>query len=150
MTDNSEHDILFEVYKLHAELAEQTAASREGLNKLYTGMVSSVIVASVLLQRFAPGTETTWLLPSLGVSVSLCWMLSLNSLNGKLSAKHAVLLDLENKLPFAFFRQENEEFEKQGFIRRKWSSALMPTAFLLICLGWLYAVLARMFSLGAT
>ena len=150
MTNDPERATLIEIYKLHADLAEQTATSREGLNKLYTGMVSSLIAASVLLQRFSPGTETRWILPCLGVLVSLCWMLSLDSMTGKLSAKHTVLVDLESRLPFAFLSQENEEFEKRGFVRRKWSSALMPAVFLFICLVWLCVVLAQTQSLGAT
>ena len=35
--DEESRGTLLEVYKLHASLAEQAAASREGLNKLYTG-----------------------------------------------------------------------------------------------------------------
>lgn len=141
MTNDPERVTLVEIYKLHADLAEQAATSREGLNKLYTGMVSSIIAASVLLQRFAPVAETNWILPCLGGVVSLCWMFSLDSMTGRLSAKHAVLVDLESRLPFSFFTQENEEFERRRFIRRKWSSALMPAVFLLICLGWLLTVL---------
>ena len=150
MKDDPEQAILIEIYKLHADLAEQAATSREGLNKLYTGMVSSIIAASVLLQRFAPDAETIWVLPGLGVVVSTCWMMSLDSMTGRLWAKHAILMGLESKLPFDFFRQENEEFEKGGFVRRKWSSALMPALFLLICLGWLGTVLVAMRSPGAT
>ena len=141
MKDDPGQATIVEIYKLHANLAEQAAISREGLNKLYTGMVSSIIAASVLLQRFAPGAEMSWILPCLGALVSSCWMLSLGSITGRLSAKHAVLLNLESRLPFAFFDQENEEFEQRGFVRRKWSSALMPAVFLLICLVWLVAVL---------
>lgn len=149
MKDESDQAALIEIYKLHADLAEGTATSREGINKLYTGMVSSIIAASVLFQRLAPGAETAWVLPCLGVVVAICWMLSLVSMTGRLSAKHAVLVDLESKLPFDFFRKENEEFDKGGFVRRKWSSALMPVFFLLVCLGWLGVVLAPTFSSDA-
>ena len=150
MNDDREEATLIEIYKLHADLAEQAATSREGLNKLYTGMVSSIIVASVLLQRFAPGTETLWILPGLGVVVSICWMMSLHSMTGRLSAKHAVLVGLETMLPFDFFTQENNEFEKGWFVRRKWSSALMPAFFLLICVVWFGTVLLAKCSTGAT
>ena len=130
-----------ELYKLHADLAERVATKREDVNKLYTGMVSSIIAASVLLHRFAPTAETNWVLPTLGAVVSVCWILSVDSITGRLSAKHAVLIELESKLPFDFFRRENAEFEKGGFIRRKWSSSLMPTLFFLVCVVWLGATL---------
>ena len=129
--------LLFETYKLHAELAEQTAALREGLNKLYSGMVTSVVAASVLLHRVAPDTETVWVLPTLGIVVSLSWMLSLHSVTGRLSAKHAVLVVLEAKLPFDFLCREEEEFNKRRFARRKWTGLAMPGVFLILCAAWL-------------
>ena len=131
---------LLEIYKLHAELAEQAAASREGLNKLYTGMVSSIIAASVLIQRVAPEAEAMWVLPVLGMVVSVCWLMSMHSMNGRLLAKHTVLVELEAELPFSFFGREDEEFRKGGFVRRKWSGAAMPTLFLAMCVGWLVAL----------
>lgn len=131
---------LMEIYKLHADLAERAAASREGLNKLYTGIVSSIIAASVLIQRVAPAAEAMWLLPVLGAIVSSCWLMSMHSMTGRLSAKQAVLVELEARLPFEFLRRENEEFERRGGVRRKWTGAFMPVLFLLICLVWLVAL----------
>ena len=140
MNETGDGSTLLEIYKLHADLAEQAAASREGLNKLYTGMVSSIIAASVLIHRTAPNTEVIWVLPTLGVAVSICWLMSMHSMNGRLAAKQAVLVQLEAKLPFEFLRRENEEFEKRGFVRRKCTGAAMPIIFLLICVAWLLAL----------
>ena len=136
-TGKHDSDTLFGIYKLHAELAEQVASSRESLNKLYSGMVTSIVAASVLLHRVAPDSDTVWVLPALGILVSLSWMLSLRSVTGRLSAKHAVLLKLEAELPFAFLKRENLEFEKLGIVRRKRSGLLMPAAFILVCGTWL-------------
>ena len=79
--------VLFETYKLHAELAERVAALREGVSKLYSGMVTGIVAASVLLHRLVPDAETIWILPTLGIVVSLSWMLSLLSVTGRLSRK---------------------------------------------------------------
>ena len=128
---------LFETYKLHAELAERAAALREGVNKVYSGMVSGIVAASVLLHRLAPDSETIWILPTLGIVVSLSWILSLHSVTGRLSAKHAVLVDLEAKLPFDFLVRETSEFNKDGFWRRGRTGLVMPGAFLILCVGWL-------------
>ena len=141
--EDEEAATLLDIYRLHADLGEQAAASREGMNKLYTGMVSSIIAASVLLQRVAPESEAMWVLPALGVVVSLSWLLSIHSATGRLSAKHTVLVKLEARLPFDFLTQENAEFDKGGFVRRKWSSVLMPLLFLVICAGWLGTLLAK-------
>ena len=143
-TEITKHDsaTLFGIYKLHAELAEQASSSRENLNKLYSGMVTFIIAASVLLHRVAPNSDTMWVLPVLGIVVSLSWMMSLGSVTARLSAKHVVLLRLESSLPFAFFEREEAEFDKQlGIIRRKWSGLLMPAAFLVICGVWLRSLI---------
>ena len=128
---------LLDIYRLHAELAEQASSSRESLNKLYSGMVTAIVGGSVLLHRLAPDSDTMWVLPVLGIAVSLSWMMSLRSVTGRLSAKHAVLLELESQLPFAFFEREDAEFDKFRIVRRKWSGLLMPSAFLAICGAWL-------------
>ena len=134
---------LFGIYKLHAELAEQVSTSRESLNKLYSGMVTSIVAASVLLHRLAPDSDAVWVLPVLGILVSLSWMLSLRSVTGRLSAKHAVLLKLEAELPFAFLKRENAEFEKLGIVRRKRSGLLMPAAFMFVCGTWVIMLIVR-------
>ena len=136
MSTNDNH-LLFETYKLHAELAESIASSREDLNKLYASMVATIVAASVLLHRFAPDTDTVWVLPVLGIIVSLSWMLSLHSITGKLCAKHEILIILEQKLPFQFLGSENAEFEKDGFLRRRITGLIMPIAFLVLCVVWL-------------
>ena len=134
---------LFGIYKLHAELAEQTSSLREGLNKLYSGMVTSIVAASVLLHRVAPDSGTMWVLPVLGMIASLSWMISLHSVTGRLSAKHTVLLELESRLPFDFFSRENAEFDKRRIFRRKWSGVLMPAAFLALSGVWLATLIVQ-------
>ena len=128
--------LLFETYKLHSELAERVATHREGLNKLYAGMVTSIVAASVLLYRLLPDVDAVWVLPVLGIVVSLSWMFSLHSVTGRLCAKHDVLVVLEKELPFQFFKQESHEFEKGGFLRRRYTGLVMPGTFLTLCAAW--------------
>ena len=132
---------LFGIYKLHAELAEQASSSRESLNKIYSGMVTAIVAGSVLIHRVAPDSDTMWVLPALGIAISLSWMMSLHSATGRLSAKHTVLLELESKLPFAFLERENNEFNKLRIVRRKWTGLLMPGAFLVISGAWLITLI---------
>lgn len=138
MSTQSNHDqTLFETYKLHAELAEQVATQREGLNKLYSGMFISLVAASILIYRVAPGTDMMWALPALGILTSLAWIFSIYSVTGRLSAKHTVLLHLEEKLPFKFLTQEQVAFKSHCFINRKYSAMLMPEVLLVLCAAWL-------------
>ena len=141
--NTDDRNLLFETYKLHAELAERVAAAREGMNKLYTSVVAGIVAASVLLHRLAPDTETPWVLPVLGMLVSVSWMFSLHSVTGRLTAKHKVLLILEKNLPFNFLDQENREFDKSSFVKRKYTGLLMPGVFLLICGVWFISLLAQ-------
>ena len=131
-----DEQLLFETYKLQTELAERVASLREGLNKLYSGMVTGIVAASVLLHRLLPDPATLWPLPTLGILVSLSWMFSFHSVTGRLSAKHEVLLLLEEELPFRFLDKENRVFNRGRFIRRKYSAIAMPTGFLALNVIW--------------
>ena len=131
------NNLMFETYKLHAKLAESAASSRESLNKIYAGLVASIVAASVLLHRVVPDSGTTWVLPVLGIVVSVSWMFSLHSVTGRLSAKHDVLVILENELPFKFYELESQKFEENRFLKRKYTGLVMPCTFLALCVGWL-------------
>ena len=141
--DTKDSHLIFETYKLHAELADSAATSRESLNKVYAGLVTSIIAASVLLHRLVPDSETTWVLPVLGTVVSLSWMFSLHSATGRLRAKHDVLVILEDELPFRFFELESREFEKSRFLRRKHTGLILPCSFLAFCAMWLGFLVMR-------
>lgn len=125
------------MYKLHVELAERVASSREDINKLHSGMVTGVVAASVLLHRLAPSAEMIWVLPVLGAIVSVSWIMSSLSMTAKLTAKHCVLLTLEKELPFDFLDRENREFSN-GFWRRKYMAIVMPVLFFLLCAALFY------------
>ena len=124
--------ILFETYKLHTKLAERVASLRENVNKLYSSIVTSIVTASVIFYLMFAVEETVWMLPVLGIIVSLLWMLSLHSVTGRLSAKHEVVLILEEELPFEFLQKENDLFNKGQFLRRKYSGLVMPGGFLIL------------------
>ena len=144
---SSDHNnLLFETYKIHVDLAERVASLREGTNKLYLGVIPSIVAVSVLLHRIAPDADTKWVLPTLGLLVSLSWIFSLHSVTGRLSAKHAVLVALEEKLPFDFLSQEDIEFRSSKFLRRKHSGLLMPVLFMMLCAIWLVVILVGSLS----
>ena len=59
-------------------------------------------------------------------------------MTARLAAKHAVLLTIEEELPFDFLKRENLQFG-HGFWRRKYIALVMPVLFLLLC-AWLFCV----------
>lgn len=133
----------FETYKLHAELAERVASLREGMNKLYAGMVSGIIAASVAIHRINSDAETDLVLAALGIAVSVAWLLSVCSVTGRLTAKGEVLRTMEQKLPFKFLTEEKRRFDEQGFLRRSRSLYVVPSLFLSICVLWLVVLCMR-------
>ena len=139
----SNPDILFETYKLQSELAERISSLREGINKLYSGLIAGIVAASVLLHRLVPDTETIWVLPALGMMAAISWIFSLHSVTRRLAAKHRILLVLEEDLPFQFFSQENRVYGEERSIRRKYTELIMPALFLILCGGWLAFLAAK-------
>ena len=136
-----EEGTLVETYKLHAELAERAAALREEFTKLYTGAVAAIIAAGVLVHRLSDdNSELAWVLPALGVVVSVSWLLSFWSVTARLDAKQRTLVELEKELPFDFLQRENSAFSP-WLLRRKVTGSIMPVAFLAVCVVWLCAVL---------
>ena len=133
----------FETYKLHAELAERVASLREGMNKVYSGMVSGIIAASVALHRIKSDAETIWVLAVLGIVVSVAWLLSICSVTGRLTAKGEALRAMERKLPFKFLTEEKRRFEERRFLRRSMSLYVVPSLFLSICVLWLIVLCVR-------
>lgn len=139
---SNDSNLLFETYKLHAELAERVAHIRESLNRLYSGMVVGLVAAMVLVNRLAlgtqapaPGKDMTWLFYALGVVIAITWLLSMRSVRSRLKAKHTVLVALEDKLPFAFLRREEEEYNNRRWVlRRSWSGMVMPWLLLIYCI----------------
>ena len=136
-------NIRFETYKLHAELAERVADTRESLNRLYSGMVVGLIAGMVLVNRIQPGTEMTWLFYGTGVAMSITWLLSMHSVRCRLKAKHDTLVLLENDLPFDFLRQEEKKYEERRWkLRRSRSGMAMPSMLLVYCVWQLIQSIA--------
>ena len=137
MNEDSLMQIKFEIYKLHTELAEHAAQLREGVNRVFSGILVSIIAAHVLIYRLTPESGTLWILLILGVCVSASWSLSLMSMTGRLKAKNQVLRNLETELPYSFLTEENYEFNKASKLRRKVTGQIFPLALGAFCLSWL-------------
>lgn len=141
-------DRLFEIYKLHAELTERIASSRLNLNKLYTGLVTSIIAVYMLLSRLNPefyNLDTNFpvkvALPVVGLLISLSWLMSIWNITGHLRAKNETLRELETDLPFRFLEIELSKFQEKRRPRNSTSSMIMPVSFIIICIIWIVTVI---------
>lgn len=147
---SAHEDKLFETYKLHAELTERVASSRLNLNKLYSGLVTSIIAVYMILSRLysesdssTPNYFVRFALPTVGCLISISWLVSIWNITGHLKAKNKTLRKLEAKLPFPFLEIEHQEFQSKKTPRNSTSSMIMPGLFLLICIVWIVIISCR-------
>ena len=100
---------LLEIYKLHAELADSVSKQRATANRFYILVLSGLAVLfSTFLQR-KNGVPLGWLLigfGAFGMLVALAWSIAIRSYCQLNSGKFQVLLALEEKLAYPFFKHE--------------------------------------------
>ena len=105
----NEKQELLEIYKLHAELADSVSKQRTTANRFFILVLSGlVILFSAFLQR-KNGVPLGWLLIGFGVFgmlLALAWYIAIRSYCQLNSAKFKVLLALEKKLAYPFFKHE--------------------------------------------
>ena len=100
---------LLEIYKLHAELADSVSKQRATANRFYILVLSGLAVLfSTFLQR-KNGVPLGWLMigfGAFGMLVALAWLIVIRSYCQLNSGKFQVLLALEEKLAYPFFKHE--------------------------------------------
>ena len=102
---------LLEIYKLHAELADSVSKQRATANRFYILVLSGLAVLfSTFLQR-KNGVPLGWLMVgfgAFGMLLASAWFIVIRSYCQLNSGKFQVLLALEEKLAYPFFKREWE------------------------------------------
>lgn len=102
---------LLEIYKLHAELADSVSKQRAIANRFYILVLSGLAVLfSTFLQR-KNGIPLGWLMigfGAFGMLLALAWYSVIRSYCQLNSGKFQVLLALEEKFAYPFFKHEWE------------------------------------------
>ena len=127
-----------EIYKLHAELADRVSQRREAANRLYVSIVVGLVVFASALLRFSeggnPDAVVIFGIGLCGVLLSASWFIVLRSYRQLNSNKFRVLHDLETRLPYQFFTEE----ERDGHhMRLTIVETTLPLLFGLLFLGML-------------
>ena len=108
---NEKQQELLEIYKLHAQLADSVTKQRATANRFYVLIFSGLVVLfSAFLQR-KNGVPLGWLMIGFGLFGMLlawAWFIALRSYCQLNSGKFQVLLALEEKLAYPFFKHEWE------------------------------------------
>ncbi len=132
---------LLEIYKLHAVLADNVSRRREGANRLFVGLLTGLAALFAFFLRqgaseFSAGFIIA--LALLGIALCAAWWIVIRSYRQLNTGKFDALLELETKLPYAFFTREWELLEKGENIRRYWKltvvETFLPVAFALFFL----------------
>ena len=114
-------DQLLEIYKLHAQLMNQTTQRQVTINRFYQIMLFGVCILVGYL--FNQKEEVLWLGASkeksllgtlmLGIFFSVIWLLSVQSYLQENFRKHEVLKNLEGQLAYQFLIQERKIIDRQ-------------------------------------
>ncbi len=134
---------LLEIYKLHAELADKVSQRREGANRLYVSLLTSILVFLVALLRFGMEMIPLWSMllcfGLLGMLLSVSWYIVIRSYRQLNTGKFKALHELEEKLAYPFFKREWELLEEGEDVSRYWKLTIvetfLPTGFFVLSLG---------------
>ena len=109
MTDPRQIE-LFEIYKLHAELADRVSQRREGANRLYVSLLVGLMVFLGALLRFGVGCVPVGVIlfaaGTIGSLLSVSWYIVIRSYRQLNSGKFKALHELEKELAYPFFKRE--------------------------------------------
>ena len=101
-----------EIYKLHVEMADRVSQRREGANRLYVALLSAMMLLMVAVLRFGvdmtviPVEYVVAVLMAAVLSLSASWFIVIRSYRQLNTGKFVILSQLEEKLPFAFYKLE--------------------------------------------
>lgn len=136
---------LLDIYKLHVEMADRVSQRREGANRLFVALLSAMIVLIAAVLRFGPELEILpikFIILVLAVTVLALagsWFIVIRSYRQLNTGKFKVLQELEEKIPFAFYRIEWQRLGEGKDWRRYWKltvvETFLPVIFSLLSVG---------------
>lgn len=131
MAENNCRD-LFDIYRLHAELADQVSQRREGANRLFVSLLTGLMVFLAALVRLGTGdlsTNAVMVFFGLaGVMLSAAWFVVTRSYRQLNTGKFAALHELEQAMEYPFFQREWELLREGQDFRRYWRLTVVETS----------------------
>jgi len=128
VTQNGE---IIEIYKLHAEFVDRVSQRREGANRLYAGLLTSLVVILGAMFRLAPSNELNCLVflvgGIIGAILSVSWYIVIRSYRQLNTGKFKALHELEKQLSYPFFTREWELLKSGRDYRRYWKLTVVET-----------------------
>lgn len=105
--DSDKEKLLFEIYSLHAGLADNVSERRSVSNRYYITIHSALILSiGYSVEKFSDQTLLVYLICIVGCIISILWYFNIRSYRQLNSGKFKALHKLEEKLPFQFYKEE--------------------------------------------
>ena len=123
---------LLEIYKLHVEMADRVSQRREGANRLFVTLLSAIVILVAAVMRFGQGTMPTNLavvvVAVTGFFLAAAWYVTIRSYRQLNSGKFAVIHEMEERLPFSFYKREWELLEEGKNRGKYWKLTVVETS----------------------
>jgi len=107
---------LLEIYKLHVEMADRVSNRRLQTNRFYIALSSGLLaLLSVIISKdifIGYGKAILISAAVLGILLCVAWVINIHSYKQLNSGKFDAILDLEQKLSYAFYTKEWELLKK--------------------------------------
>lgn len=145
---DAERSEQLEIYRLHAELSDRVSQRREGANRLYVSLLLALVLFLAALLRFGagdlPASMVVVVVGSIGIALSVAWLLVIRSYRQLNTGKLKALHELEEHLAYPFFKREWELLGEGERRSRYWrltqTEAVLPWIFLVLFCGVIVAV----------
>ena len=100
---------IFELYRLHAELSDRVSQRREGVHRLFVSLFTGLLVFLGAFLQFGTGdlsANAIVFFVVAGAMLSAVWFLLVLSYQQLNKGKFKVLIKMEKRLAYAFFKRE--------------------------------------------
>ncbi len=104
-----EKQIFFEQYKLAVEMADRISARREGANKIF---LSANAIIFAFLSTQSTFSDIHVFISIFGIMLSVVWAAIIKNYRSLNSAKYAVILEMEERLPWRVYGDEWDKLQK--------------------------------------
>jgi len=143
MSQCAKSGLSFELYKLHAGLADRVSVRREGANRLFAGLMTAYAASVGAVLNLSPGSGlhacTLMIGGGVGLTLAICWIVTIISYQRLNSAKYDLLQEIEDKLGIDFFRREWEILgrgkEPRRYFKLTWAEGLLAIVFVMLSVG---------------
>lgn len=134
INENPNENILFEQYKLYAEMANNISERRENSNKFYLGLISGILtLTSIVITLTQEYVYLIILILICSILICLNWYQNIESYKLLNFGKFSVINHMEKELPAKGFSIEWELINLKGYKHLTYIEKNIPLFFLGLC-----------------